>query len=211
MDMAGERLIAASKQDVWNALNDPEILRQSIPGAQEVVKVSDTEFSAKVTQKIGPIQARFSGTVTLSDMDPPNGYTLSGQGQGGAAGFAKGGATVTLEDAEGGTLLKYDVKANVGGKMAQLGARLIDSTATKLADQFFNDFKAAVEGAAAPAPAAEAAPAETPAPVEPAVPATPPPAAEPVEAPSPSGGVPNWVWLAAAAAVALLALALFGG
>jgi carbon monoxide dehydrogenase subunit G len=208
MDMVGERLIAAPKQDVWNALNDPDVLRQSIPGAQEVVKVSDTEFSAKVTQKIGPIQARFSGTVTLSDMDPPNGYTLSGQGQGGAAGFAKGGATVTLEEAEGGTLLKYDVKANVGGKMAQLGARLIEGTATKLADQFFNDFKSAVEASTAAAPAAGAEPqtAEAAAPEPEAIPPAPAPAA-----PAPSGGVPRWVWYAAAVAAAVIALTLLGG
>ncbi|MEX2642170.1 MAG: carbon monoxide dehydrogenase subunit G [Acetobacterales bacterium] len=196
MDMSGERHIAASKQVVWDALNDPEVLKQSIPGAQEVIKTSDNEFQAKVAQKIGPISARFSGVVTLSDIDPPNSYTLSGQGQGGAAGFAKGSASVKLDEAtDGGTDLKYEVKASVGGKMAQLGARLIDGTAAKLADEFFDNFKAAVESAGKPAaPAEPAAPPVTPEPApQPEAPAaaaepeqpTPPPSAEqqPVQSP----------------------------
>lgn len=151
MEMTGEYLIAAPRQKVWLALNDPEALKVCIPGCEEVVKTSDTGFDAKVRTKIGPVSATFSGSVTLSDLDPPNGYTISGEGKGGIAGFAKGGAKVRLEDAPGGTLLTYEVTAQVGGKIAQLGARLIDGTAKKLADEFFQNFANHVGG---PAPEA---------------------------------------------------------
>jgi carbon monoxide dehydrogenase subunit G len=162
MEMTGERRIPAPRQVVWQALNDPEVLKASIPGCEHVEKHSDTEFSARVSLRIGPMNARFAGKVQLSDLDPPNGYTISGEGQGGVAGFAKGGATVKLADDGPGTLMTYDVKAQVGGKMAQLGARLIDSTARSMADQFFDRFAARVAadvGAAPPAPAAAPAPA----------------------------------------------------
>lgn len=163
MEMTGERLIPAPKQRVWDALNDPAILKAAIPGCENVEKLSDTEMKANAAIKIGPIAARFAGKVTLSDMDPPNGYTISGEGQGGVAGFAKGGATVRLADADGGTLMTYDVKAQVGGKMAQLGARLIDATAKQMADAFFERFAnlvaAPAEADAAPAQAAPPAPA----------------------------------------------------
>jgi len=165
MDMTGEFLIPAPRQKVWAALNDPEILKQSIPGCEEVEKLSDTELQAKVTAKVGPVKARFGGKVTLSDLDPPNGYKITGEGSGGAAGFAKGGATVRLADADGGTKLSYTVEAHVGGKLAQIGSRLIDATARKMAEDFFSRFSAAVTGGAA-APAAEASapePAATPA------------------------------------------------
>jgi carbon monoxide dehydrogenase subunit G len=144
MKMSGEQVIPAPQARVWEALNDPEILRQSIPGCQEMVKRSPTEFSAKVMAKVGPVKANFAGDVTLSQLDPPNSYVISGQGTGGAAGFAEGGAAVRLEDAGGQTRLVYDVDAKVGGKLAQIGSRLIDSTARRMADDFFKRFAEAV-------------------------------------------------------------------
>jgi hypothetical protein len=140
MDMTGERRIPASRQLVWEGLNDPEILKQSIPGCETIEKLSDTEFTAKVRAKVGPVSANFAGKVTLSDLHPPAGYTISGEGTGGVAGFAKGGATVTLEEDGGETVLRYTVQAQVGGKLAQIGSRLIDGTARKMADQFFSKF-----------------------------------------------------------------------
>lgn len=146
MDMTGEQRIAASRQKVWAALNDVEVLRQCIPGCQAIEKHSDTDMTAKVTLAVGPVRATFSGKVTLSDLDPPNGYKISGQGDGGVAGFAKGGASVQLSDREdGGTLLKYDVDAQIGGKLAQLGQRLINGAAKKMADDFFARFAEAVK------------------------------------------------------------------
>ena len=137
MDMTGEYRIAATREDVWQALNDPDVLKQCIPGCEEITQISDTTMSAKVTAKVGPVKAKFTGDVTLSDLDPPNGYTISGQGKGGAAGFAKGSAKVRLEKDGAGTLLKYEVNATIGGKLAQIGSRLIDSTARKMAADFF--------------------------------------------------------------------------
>jgi carbon monoxide dehydrogenase subunit G len=144
MDMSGDRLIAAPRQKVWEALNDPETLKSCIPGCESLEKLGDNELKATAAVKLGPIAARFTGKVLLSDLDPPNGYTISGEGQGGVAGFAKGGAKVTLTDEPGGTLLAYTVNAQIGGKMAQLGARLIDSTAKSMAEQFFTKFSAVV-------------------------------------------------------------------
>ena len=142
MDMNGEYQIAAPRQRVWEALNDPEVLRQCIPGCEEIVKVSDVEWTAKVTAKVGPVKAKFGGKVTLSDLDPPNGYKITGEGTGGAAGFAKGGAAVKLVDQGDGTLLTYTVKAQVGGKLAQIGSRLIDGASRKMAEEFFGNFAA---------------------------------------------------------------------
>jgi uncharacterized protein len=164
MDMTGERRIAAPRQVVWDALNDPEVLKNSIPGCETLEKLSDTQMKATAAVKIGPISARFTGNVQLSDIDPPNGYTIGGEGQGGVAGFAKGGAKVALADDAGATLLHYDVNAQVGGKIAQLGARLIDATAKQMADAFFTRFTAQVEASQAeaePAPAVSAEGAET--------------------------------------------------
>jgi len=144
MDMSDTRTIAAPREVVWAALNDPEVLKASIPGCEEIEKHSDTEMSAKVTLKIGPVKASFKGQVTLSDIDPPKGYTITGEGTGGAAGHAKGSAAVRLEEEGENTILHYDVKAQVGGKIAQLGGRLIDSTAKKLAGQFFDNFSSIV-------------------------------------------------------------------
>ena len=137
MTMTGEVTLPAERPRVWAMLNDPAVLRASIPGCQSLEKTSDTSFAAVVKVKIGPVGASFKGKVQLSDIDAPNGYTISGEGEGGIAGFANGGAKVQLADAPGGTLLKYDVQANVGGKIAQLGSRLIDGVAKKLAEQFF--------------------------------------------------------------------------
>jgi uncharacterized protein len=152
MTMNGEVQLAAPREVVWAKLNDAEVLKLCIPGCEELNKTSDTEFNAVATIKIGPVKARFKGRVQLSDMDPPNGYKISGEGEGGVAGFAKGGAAVKLTDKDGGTLLSYDVESQIGGKLAQLGQRLVQGTAKKLADDFFNKFAAAVVG-----PAQEAA------------------------------------------------------
>ena len=145
--MSGEVVLPADKATVWARLNDAETLKASIPGCESLEKLSDTELQAVAKVRIGPVSARFKGKVTLSDMDPPNSYRISGQGDGGVAGFAKGGANVRLADeAGGGTRLAYDVDAQVGGKIAQLGGRLIDSTAKKLADEFFANFAKALGG-----------------------------------------------------------------
>ena len=145
MEMSGEQRIAAPRQRVWEALNDPEVLRQCIPGCQSLEKKSDNELAATVVLKIGPIKATFIGEVTLSNLNPPGGYTISGEGKGGIAGFAKGGADVTLtEDGPNTTVLRYTAKADVGGKIAQLGSRLIESTSKKLAGQFFSTFNETV-------------------------------------------------------------------
>lgn len=144
MDMTGERRIPAPRQTVWDALNDPAVLKVCIPGCETLERTSDTDYKATASVKIGPIAARFNGKVKLTDLDPPNSYRINGEGQGGVAGFAKGGATVRLQDDGPGTLLKYDVKAQVGGKLAQLGARLIDATSKQMADAFFDRFSKTV-------------------------------------------------------------------
>lgn len=145
MQMQGERTIGASRAEVWQALNDPEVLKACIPGCDELEKTSGTGFTASVVQKVGPVKARFKGTVELSDIVRETSYTISGEGKGGAAGFAKGAAKVQLEDIPGGTRLIYEAEGKVGGKLAQLGGRLIDSFARKLADEFFTRFKNAIE------------------------------------------------------------------
>lgn len=156
MELAGEKQLAAPRTQVWTALNDPEVLRGCIPGCESLEKRSETEFVATVVTKIGPIKARFSGRIELTEMTPPESCTISGEGQGGVAGFAKGGAAVTLLEAgPEETLMRYTARAAVGGKIAQLGARLVDSTARKLAEEFFTRFGAAVAGET-PAPAEEA-------------------------------------------------------
>jgi carbon monoxide dehydrogenase subunit G len=157
MDMNGSQRIEADRETVYAALNDVDVLRRCIPGCESIEKTSDTAMNAKVTLKVGPVKASFSGSVTLSDLDPPNGYTIAGQGTGGIAGFAKGQAKVRLEADGVVTILHYDVKVEIGGKLAQLGSRLIDSTAMKLAGSFFDEFGKIV---AAPAEVAQEAPAE---------------------------------------------------
>jgi uncharacterized protein len=159
MDMTGSQRIEAPRDKVYAALNDVEVLRQCIPGCEEIQKVSDTEMNAKVTLRIGPVKASFAGKVTLSDLDPPNGYTITGEGQGGMAGFAKGGAKVNLVADGDATILNYVVNVDIGGKIAQLGGRLIDGTSKKLAGDFFEKFGAIVGGPAQVETAeAEAAP-----------------------------------------------------
>lgn len=155
MDMTGERRIAAPRQAVWQALNDPAVLKASIPGCESLDKLSENEMQATAAVKVGPMSGRFSGKVHLADLDPPNGYTISGEGQGGVLGFAKGGAKVALADDGGDTLLHYEVSAQVGGKLAQLGARLIDATAKQMADQFFDRFSARVGATEPVAPPGE--------------------------------------------------------
>jgi carbon monoxide dehydrogenase subunit G len=138
--MTGERRIPAPRARVWDALNDTDVLKASIPGCESLEKLEDNQLKATASVKIGPIAARFTGKVQLLDLDPPNSYRIEGEGQGGVAGFAKGGAIVRLADDGADTLLTYDVKAQVGGKIAQLGARLIDASAKQMADAFFNNF-----------------------------------------------------------------------
>jgi hypothetical protein len=143
MEMTGERRIPAPRQQVWDALNDPEVLRASIPGCESVEREGEDQFKARVSVKIGPMSAKFAGKVRLENINAPAGYTIAGEGSGGAMGFAKGGADVALaETGPAETLLNYNVKAQVGGKIAQLGARLVDSTAKQMADQFFDRFTA---------------------------------------------------------------------
>lgn len=154
MQMSDSREIKASPAQVWAAILNPEVLKECIPGCTEVTGSPADGFEAVVTQKIGPVKATFKGAVTLSDIVEGQKVTLSGEGKGGPAGFAKGGATVTLAAIPAGTLLTYDVDASVGGKLAQLGSRIIDGVAKKMADEFFTRFQETVEG-----PAAEAAPA----------------------------------------------------
>jgi hypothetical protein len=149
MTMNGEYELPVPPQTVWEKLNDPTTLKACIPGCEQLDKTSDTEFQAVATVKIGPVKAKFKGRVTLSDLDPPNGYKISGQGDGGVAGFAKGGATVKLTPKNGGTLLSYNVDAQIGGKLAQLGQRLVNGAAKKVADDFFTNFANAVNPKAA--------------------------------------------------------------
>jgi carbon monoxide dehydrogenase subunit G len=191
MNLSGEYRLPLPRTVVWDGLNDPEILKQCIPGCEELTKTEDNGFAAKVGLKIGPMTARFTGKVTLSDIDPPNGYKIAGEGQGGVAGFGKGSAIVKLaEDGAGGTILTYTADSQVGGKMAQLGSRLIDATAKKLADEFFGKFAATV----APPAAAEA----------PAAIAVNEPQTPEIAAPQ-TGGLPQSVWIAAlVAAVAVV-------
>jgi carbon monoxide dehydrogenase subunit G len=191
MDMTGEYRIAAPREKVWEALNDPEILKLSIPGCQELNKESDTELTAKVATKVGPVSAKFTGKVTLSDINPPQSYKISGEGQGGVAGFAKGGAEVELEEDGGETILRYKATAQVGGKLAQIGSRLIDSTAKKMANEFFGNFAEQLGGEAEAAPAAPAA--------APAAPA----------ADQPSGGISPMIWITGLIAVVVIGLLIF--
>jgi len=146
MTMTGEIPLEAKREVVWAKLNDPAVLKACIPGCEELNVIGENQFEAVAVNKIGPVKAKFKGKVQLTDIDPPNGYKISGQGDGGVAGFAKGGAAVTLSDSEGGgTLLKYDVEAQIGGKLAQLGQRLINGAAKKMADDFFARFAEAVK------------------------------------------------------------------
>jgi len=186
MDLTGEYRIPASREKVWDALNDPEILKQCIDGCEELNKESDTEFTARVTAKVGPVKAKFKGKVTLSNIDAPNGYTISGEGQGGVAGFAKGGADVKLAEDGGETVLTYAAKAEVGGKLASVGSRLVEGVAKKTADDFFGKFSTVVgEGAAEMQIAPGAA-----------------------EEPARGGGLSPWIWGAGIVAAIVILWAL---
>jgi uncharacterized protein len=195
MQMSGEQRIAAPREKVWAALNDPEVLRRSIPGCQSLEKESDTAMRAVVEVKIGPIGAKFNGAVTLSDIKAPESYTITGQGQGGTVGSAKGGARVRLTPDGQATLLNYEVEAEVGGRLAQLGGPIIDATAKQLSAQFFRRFAAEVEGTAAPAVAAAASPVHAPAAAPDQTAVAAPIAAQPVAFAS-SAGTP-WTWILA--------------
>lgn len=157
MDMTGSRIIAAEREAVWRALLDPQVLQACVPGCQDMTGSPEQGFEATVVQKVGPVKATFRGQVQMTDMVEPESLTLSGEGKGGAAGFAKGGARVRLTPVEGGTELSYEVEANVGGKLAQLGSRIIDGFARKMADAFFDNFQAEV----APEPVTATATDET--------------------------------------------------
>ena len=234
MKMNGEFRVPTDRETVWRALNDPEVLKECLPGCREIEKTSETEMTATLALKVGPVKATFAGGVTLSDLDPPNSYTLSGQGQGGAAGFASGEARVRLEEDGDGTVVHYDVDAKVGGKLAQIGSRLIDSTAKKLAKQFF-DSLAEKLGGGEEAEEAQAAAPDAPEP-EPAAPAQPEPPADPAPAPAdapaesapaedapadPAGpplapatqrmGLPTAAWAAAVVVVAVVLILVFTG
>ncbi len=144
MTMTGDVLLPADRAAVWAALNDPAVLKSCIPGCQDLQRVSDTAFQATAKVTVGPVKATFKGQVALSDIDPGNGYTITGEGQGGVAGFAKGGAQVRLHDEDGGTRLTYAVEAQIGGKLAQLGGRVVNGVAKKYADEFFGAFAKAL-------------------------------------------------------------------
>jgi carbon monoxide dehydrogenase subunit G len=148
MTMTGEVDLAAPREAVWAKLNDPEVLKACIPGCESLELIGDHEFQAVAVNKVGPVKARFKGKVRLTDLDPPNGYKISGEGDGGVAGFAKGGAEVKLTPKDSGTLLTYTVEAQIGGKLAQLGQRLINGAAKKMADEFFDKFAKAVNAPA---------------------------------------------------------------
>jgi len=199
--MSGEYRISAPRARVWEALNDADILKQCIPGCESIEKISPTEFNAKVVAKVGPVKATFTGAVKLSDLVPPTSYKISGEGKGGAAGFAKGGAAVTLEEAGAETVLRYTAQGNVGGKLAQIGSRLIDGTARKLADEFFGKFAATVGGAPAEAAAGQAA----------AISAEPSAAlaAEPSARPERITGLPPVVWIGGVVLLIILLLIIF--
>ncbi|QDO98738.1 carbon monoxide dehydrogenase subunit G [Ferrovibrio terrae] len=221
MELTGEQLIPASRQAVWDAINDPEILRQCITGCESVTKTSDTDFEAAVLVKVGPVKARFKGKVTLGDLDPPSSCTISGEAQGGvAAGFGKGSAKVQLVDAQidgtpgPATRLSYSVNAQVGGKLAQIGARLIDGVAAKMAEDFFTKFNQIVGGPAAGADIASTV-AEAAKDIAMAEPISASAAADALQRPAatqPStpvtGGIPSWLWITGLIAIVCAATVL---
>ncbi len=206
MDMTGEQRIPADRDTVWKALNDADILRACIPGCQELVKESDTEMAAIAVIKVGPISARFQGRVTLSDLDPPNGYRISGEGQGGVAGHAKGEAAVRLTKDGDETILHYDVSAQIGGRLAQLGGRMIDATARSMSAAFFKKFAEEILARqAGPAVAASVPEAVESAPTAASIAAR--GAIAPVPAPAQASSLP---WAISGLLLGLLLMGLFG-
>jgi hypothetical protein len=211
MDMTGERRSPAPRQTVWEALNNPEVLKMSIPGCESLERLEGDQMKATAAVKIGPISARFSGKVQLTDISPPNGYRISGEGQGGPAGFAKGGANVALKDDGADTLLNYEVNAQVGGRLAQLGARLIDATAKQMADAFFDRFSQQVQ-AMSPRTTEAAIPASTPVDVPVGAPVAPPPPQSAISVwaliPREPFGLPLAAWVGGAVFVVMVLLML---
>jgi uncharacterized protein len=187
MEMSGEQHIPLTQQRVWEALNDPEILKACIPGCESIDRVSENEYKVAMTAAVGPVKAKFSGKLLLSDINPPNSYSLAFEGSGGSAGFGKGSAQVNLAPESGGTLLTYRATASVGGKLAQIGSRLIDGVAKKMADDFFIRFNKTVAPSAIPAPDA-------------VVQASPPPGT-PAKSP-----LPIWVWVVGGIVLLLIVL-----
>ncbi|MBY0436654.1 MAG: carbon monoxide dehydrogenase subunit G [Burkholderiales bacterium] len=218
MEIKGERIIPAKRPVVWAALNDPGVLQRSIPGCETIEKVSDTELNATLTLKVGPVKAKFKGNVKLVDLMPPQQYTIVGEGQGGVAGFGKMKATVTLAEVDGGTQLNYLADAQVGGKLAQVGSRLIEGTATKLAQEFFDAFEknvvptAGATGGEEILPPAEAStsvsgePGTTDA-ARPATEAAPAPVV-PAASQDPVAAVPKWAWAVGGAVALVVAIIL---
>ncbi|MCP4330733.1 MAG: carbon monoxide dehydrogenase subunit G [Alphaproteobacteria bacterium] len=194
MEITGEYRIGVLRQRVWEGLNDPEVLKQCIPGCEEISKTSDTEMSARVRAKVGPVSTKFSGTVILSNLKPPESYTISGEGKGGAAGFAKGSADVALEEDDGDTILRYTATAQVGGKLAQIGSRLIQGTADKMANEFFAKFSEVVTAGAAPAAATDVEAEQAP----------------PQLADAPRRGLSPAVWIGGVVGIVILVLLIFG-
>ncbi len=197
MDVTGQFRIEAPRARVWRGHNDTEILKQCIPGCREIERLSETELEATAVLKVGPVKATFKGKVTLSDLDPPNSYRITGEGKGGVAGFARGEALVSLADADGATLLTYSATATVGGKLAQVGQRLLDATANKMAADFFGKFAEAIDDLGDEEPADDTEPA-----AEPDEAATAPEAA--------AAGLPTWAWVTGVLAVVAGLLAYFG-
>ena len=198
MDMTGEQHIPLPRRQVWEALNDPAILKACIAGCESIERVTDTEYKVAMTAAIGPVKAKFAGKLVLSDLDPPSSYALAFEGSGGAAGFGKGGAKVRLTEDGAVTILSYEATASVGGKLAQIGSRLIDGVARKMAEDFFVRFNATV----APAPVVVAGTeAEGTLAAGDAATGI---AATPQAARRARGGIPSWVWIAVAVGIAAL-------
>lgn len=198
MELKGEQLIPASQQRTWDALNDPEVLKACIAGCETLERTEEGGFTATLALRIGPVSARFKGKLALSDVQPPQSYTIHFDGQGGMAGFGKGSAQVQLSPADGGTLLNYAAKAQVGGKLAQVGSRLVDAAAAKITNDFFAAFCARVGADAAAAgqtPLAGGASAPQEAGAD---------ASLATQSPAPSPATPVWVWAAGAAVLALI-------
>ena len=197
MDVTGEFRIEAPRARVWRGLNDTEVLKQCIPGCRAIERLSETELEATAVLKVGPVKAPFKGKVTLSDLDPPNSYRITGEGKGGVAGFARGEALVSLADADGATVLTYTATATVGGKLAQVGQRLLDATARKMAADFFGKFSEAMADLGDEEPAGDIEPAAEP-------------EGEQAASEAAASGLPTWVWVTGVLAVVAGLLAVFG-
>jgi carbon monoxide dehydrogenase subunit G len=206
MDFSGRYLIPASPAIVWAALNDAEILKSCIPGCEKMTKTDDTHFEAVATLKIGPVKATFKGNVALENLDPPHRATLKGEGQGGVAGFAKGEAEIVLTPEDGGTVLTYTAKANIGGKLAQIGQRLIDGAAKQIADDFFGRFAGAIAAASAVGSAGPAGEVV----LDSGMPSIEPPTAEELAVPAKREGMAPEIWVVGLVAVIVILLVLFG-